>query len=197
MTVRGDRLYLWEGPPRLELLRRSWIRSDGSPAASHALITQDGIPGVVVVALRVDRLLLVEHERPWAGETLLELPRGFGEVADGVPGTDAACCSAAARELLEETGYRGVDPKVLGRYHPTRRCYPRRSRWSGYSWVPTRPRVLLTARSSVPYGCRCRTSPLTCATDGSETVTPSPPSRCWGRTTWAESAPSCSPGARR
>lgn len=124
MISGGERVYLWEGPPRLELLRRDGARPDGSPASSHALLTQDGVPGVVVVALRGDQVLLVEHERPWVGATLLELPRGFGEVADGAPGSDAACCAAATRELLEETGYAAVDPRVLGRYHPDSTLLP-------------------------------------------------------------------------
>lgn len=58
-------------------------------------------PGAVVLLplLDDDRVVLIENRRPTVNETLLELPAGTRE-ADEDPDT------TAARELIEETGYR-------------------------------------------------------------------------------------------
>ncbi|MGN6743388.1 MAG: NUDIX hydrolase [Amnibacterium sp.] len=125
MSDESDAIvYRWDGPPRLELHRRPVPAPDGTRRFSHALITQGGVPGVVVVALQEARVLLVEHPRPWAGGTLLELPRGFGEPADGEPGSDVAAGAAARRELREETGYEADAVEVIGRYHPDSALLP-------------------------------------------------------------------------
>lgn len=111
-----ETVYRWDGDPRLELVRRIVRWEDGTERRWHALFAQDGIPGVVVVAVRAASFLLVEHDRPWAGGEFLELPRGFGEPSDGERGSDSAAQVGAERELLEETGYRAASSKVLGRY---------------------------------------------------------------------------------
>lgn len=53
---------------------------------------------------------MVEHFRPAINQTSLEFPRGARD-----PGEDTA--QTATRELLEETGYAGDVPKLLGKLH--------------------------------------------------------------------------------
>ncbi len=58
-------------------------------------------PGAVVLLPILDRdhLVMIENHRPTVGETLLELPAGTRE-------PDESAEATAARELIEETGYR-------------------------------------------------------------------------------------------
>ncbi|TWU60366.1 ADP-ribose pyrophosphatase [Rubripirellula tenax] len=58
-------------------------------------------PGAVVLLplIDLDTVVLIENQRPTVGETLLELPAGTREAGEPVETT-------AARELIEETGYR-------------------------------------------------------------------------------------------
>lgn len=112
-----EAVYVWEGPPRLELLRETVVPARGAPWQHHRLVVQRGIPGVVIVAGDVTRLLFVRHDRPGVGDDRLELPRGFGEAGvDETESDDDAACRDAARELREETGHRAVSSRVLGRY---------------------------------------------------------------------------------
>src|SRR5262245_61524829 len=63
-----------------------------------------GHPGAVVILPLIDRdtVAMIRNERIAVGQTLLELPAGTLEP----PGEDPAVC--AARELIEETGYRAA-----------------------------------------------------------------------------------------
>lgn len=69
-------------------------------------------PWVNVVALTpTEEVVLIRQYRHGIDDLTLEIPGG---VVD--PGEDAAV--AAARELLEETGFAGSDPVFLGKNHP-------------------------------------------------------------------------------
>jgi ADP-ribose pyrophosphatase len=69
-------------------------------------------PACVVVAFAPDgAVLLVQQVREAVGEALLELPAGIRDPGD--EGGEAC----AARELLEETGYRAVSVRPLGRFY--------------------------------------------------------------------------------
>ena len=65
----------------------------------------------VVARTPDDRLVLVEQYRHGLDALTLEVPGGVLE-----PGEDPA--AAAARELVEETGYTGEHPELLGTIHP-------------------------------------------------------------------------------
>jgi ADP-ribose pyrophosphatase len=66
---------------------------------------------VAVLALTDDdagtEVVLVRQFRPGPGEVLWELPGGIVDADEGLE-------EAAARELLEETGYRATDVEVVG-----------------------------------------------------------------------------------
>ena len=69
-------------------------------------------PGAVVLLplLNADTVVMIENTRPTVGETLLELPAGTRE-----PSEDAM--ATAARELIEETGYRAGHLKLIHEFY--------------------------------------------------------------------------------
>ncbi|MGI5233004.1 NUDIX hydrolase [Actinoallomurus sp. CA-142502] len=75
-----------------------YLLPDGSEAIYYISVAR---PTVSIVALtREQRVIMVEQYRPGPGDLLRELPGGFIDENE-TPST------AAERELLEETGYRG------------------------------------------------------------------------------------------
>jgi ADP-ribose pyrophosphatase len=81
-----------------QLIARRYRLPDGSEREFE--IKAEG-PTAVVLALTPDeRVILVREFRPGIEEELLELPGGAVDAGESPPTT-------AARELLEETGYRG------------------------------------------------------------------------------------------
>src|SRR4051794_11727465 len=88
-------------------LRRERYRSRGSGLAHDFFVLQLA-DAVSVVALTPDRrLILVRQFRAGSGRDSLETPGGLLE-----PGEDPL--AAGARELLEETGFAGDPPRLLG-----------------------------------------------------------------------------------
>ena len=90
----------------LKVETRSYVMPDGQVADWDILL---GGRTVAVVAITAGgQVLLARQYRPGPGRVLLELPGGgVGE------GEDVA--AAAARELLEETGYAAGDVRLVGR----------------------------------------------------------------------------------
>ena len=76
-------------------------------------VRRKGISGIVAIVAVTDdaRLLLVEQYRPPVGGRVVELPAGL---AGDVAGSESEPLSAAAaRELLEETGYEAKEMTFL------------------------------------------------------------------------------------
>jgi 8-oxo-dGTP pyrophosphatase MutT (NUDIX family) len=88
-------------------LRKERFQSRHSGKA-HDYYVIDLADAVHVVALTPDgEVLLVRQFRAGSGRDSLEIPGGLVD-----PGEDP--CTAGARELLEETGYAGESPELLG-----------------------------------------------------------------------------------
>lgn len=90
---------------------REWYRSprDDGSQDFYVLDMPDWVQ--VVAVTPAGRLVLVEQFRPGARRVTLEFPAGLVD-----PGEAAAL--AAARELAEETGYRGDDAVVIAELDP-------------------------------------------------------------------------------
>jgi 8-oxo-dGTP pyrophosphatase MutT (NUDIX family) len=109
----------WKVLGQRTVYESSWVRvrrddiqlPDGSVIDGHHVIETRG-PAVGVVPVGDDgRVLLIEHYRFISDTTGWEIPAGGFE-----PGDDVT--TAAARELLEETGHTARSFEKLAHYHP-------------------------------------------------------------------------------
>lgn len=112
---RSERIYdsYWCG------LRRDYVKlADGKLQEYHVFEIHDA---VAVVPIRVDGsiVMLWQYRHP-LGRTHWEVPAG--RVDEG-----ESPAQAAARELLEETGYRADRLVRLGAFHPTNGISPHRA----------------------------------------------------------------------
>lgn len=82
---------------------------DARPGHYLRIVEGGGRPGVAVVAVRGDEILLVRSHRYPVERWMWEVPRGFGEGSD--PASDAR------RELREETGLEASSLETLGEIH--------------------------------------------------------------------------------
>ena len=93
------------------------LRSDRaiSPrtAKEHDFLVLDSVNWVNVVATTPDQqLVMIEQFRHGSGTVELEIPGGMIDPRDASPE------AAGIRELREETGYAGENPRVIGRIFP-------------------------------------------------------------------------------
>ena len=81
--------------------------------AVHDFITVDLIDWVVIVAETPEKeLVMIRQFRHGSGRIELEVPGGCIDRADSDP------LEAAQRELLEETGFAGENPHIIGKVCP-------------------------------------------------------------------------------
>jgi 8-oxo-dGTP pyrophosphatase MutT (NUDIX family) len=81
--------------------------------AAHDFVIIDASNWVNVIALTPDdRMVLIEQYRHGSNTVELEIPGGVMEAADASP--EATGC----RELVEETGFEGEEPQIIGRVFP-------------------------------------------------------------------------------
>ncbi len=103
-----DKIKNWELLHEKTILKDDWINvSSSSYMANESIIepfyTFNYPDWVIVVPFtKENEVVLVRQFRPGAGKVTLEFPSG------SVDPNDASISSAAERELLEETGYKGV-----------------------------------------------------------------------------------------
>jgi ADP-ribose pyrophosphatase len=93
------------------------IRSDRkiSPRTQqeHDFYVIDCVNWVNIIAITADQhLVMVEQYRHGSDTVELEIPGGMMDASDGSPE------ATAVRELREETGYVGEQPRLLGRIFP-------------------------------------------------------------------------------
>jgi 8-oxo-dGTP pyrophosphatase MutT (NUDIX family) len=106
---------------RIFTLKQEGYRSPRT-GKDHDFYLLDSSDWVNVIPLTADgRVILVRQFRMGTKDFSLEIPGGMLDEGDHPAG-------AAARELLEETGYAGEEPILLGVVHPnpaiqTNRCY--------------------------------------------------------------------------
>jgi 8-oxo-dGTP pyrophosphatase MutT (NUDIX family) len=106
---------------RIFTLKKEGYRSPRT-GREHDFFLLDSADWVNVIPLTADgRVILVKQFRMGTKGFSLEIPGGMLDDGDHPAG-------AAARELLEETGYAGEEPILLGVVHPnpaiqTNRCY--------------------------------------------------------------------------
>lgn len=81
--------------------------------AEHEFFIIDSVNWVNVVALTPEnQMVLIEQFRHGSGTVELEVPGGIMDATDASP--EATGC----RELLEETGYEGEQPRIVGQVFP-------------------------------------------------------------------------------
>lgn len=96
---------------RIFKIRRDTLRSPRT-GADHPFVVLEGGDWVNVIALtRENEVVLIRQFRFGVRASTLEIPGGMVDAGES-PAT------AAARELLEETGYAGGKPIPLGVIHP-------------------------------------------------------------------------------
>lgn len=105
MTVRKGRKF------DFEVVR---VRMPGGQELEREIVRHAGSAVILPILESQGRrqIVFVENHRFSIGRTLLEIPAGTLE-----PGEDPAVC--AARELIEETGYRAVRVEPLAEFYPT------------------------------------------------------------------------------
>lgn len=106
---------------RIFSLKKEGYRSPRT-GKDHEFYLLDSADWVNVIPLTPDgKTILVKQYRFGTRDFSLEIPGGMLDAGESPAG-------AAARELLEETGYKGEEPILLGMVHPnpaiqTNRCY--------------------------------------------------------------------------
>lgn len=108
-TVVND----WQGPPHIQLHRKP-VTHGGRSWEQHIYLSGEGGIGVVAFTVFQDRLLLVSQFRSAIGETLIELPRGFGHSPEDGRTLEQQAILDAERETLEETGIATKSSTFLG-----------------------------------------------------------------------------------
>jgi len=94
---------------RLITVRTDKVRMPDNNVAERELVIHPGAVAVLAVD-EASRVLLIRQYRHPVGRLLWEIPAGLRDVAGEPPG------QTARRELLEETGYRARDWRVLADY---------------------------------------------------------------------------------
>lgn len=99
-----------EAGPHIKLfqVRYDWMRNPRNGAEERMVILEGRDSANVVALTSDDRMLLIRQFRFGIGADTLELPGGLMEAGEELQ-------AAAARELIEETGYAGAEWEYLGK----------------------------------------------------------------------------------
>jgi ADP-ribose pyrophosphatase len=92
------------------LILRDAVRYADGSVGTYIRMIAPPFPGVVILPIWQDQVLLIRHFRHATRSWHLEIPRGFG--------TDADTRKSAGRELTEEIGATGIRLTELGDMYP-------------------------------------------------------------------------------
>ncbi len=120
MTEPGIESTPWQVLGKRIIYASAWINlaqwsvrlPDGSVIPDHHVLDYPGAAVAIIPVGDDGRILLVDHYRFITGTRGWEVPSGHVDAGESVG-------RAAARELLEETGYTASEWQVLGKYHPS------------------------------------------------------------------------------
>ena len=120
MTELGNKSRPWQVLGKRTLYSSAWINldqwsvrlPDGSIISDHHVLDYPQAAAGIVPVGDDGRILLIDHYRFITDTRGWEIPSGRIDSGETV-------LEAAARELLEETGYTAAEWQVLGKYHPS------------------------------------------------------------------------------
>lgn len=119
MTTKATKtvVYSSEGPPNIQLFRVP-VTQGGHSWEQHIYGSNDNGVGVVAVTTFEEKFLFVSQFRPAIGHTLIEFPRGFGNLPELERTVSQQAILDAERETLEETGIAAKGSSFLGYIWP-------------------------------------------------------------------------------
>lgn len=118
MTTDFTTVYRAPAPSELRIERAEVRGPSGAPYPHYRLMIGGARVSATVIATDGPDILVVRQWRAALGREMIELPRGWGDSADG------SAQATGVRELREETGLPAASATVIGQYVTDTAIYP-------------------------------------------------------------------------